>query len=162
MFRYASMFLVVLVAVSGQAKEKSQPARTTTLLVVPAADREAANAVCLQISPYARDTFSVKFVDDKNKEFYVASWSMTASQLATFRQLMAAKITSKKIQVFTQSRSAATSAGKFKGKSSAKLKTLKLTAVDKQAEKEPEKESEKKIKDQSSADQPPISKEGTK
>lgn len=78
--------------------------RTRTLLIVTAAQREAANAAAVQIAgPYAADTFSVPYQMGQGQAakptHYVACWSMPDGQLAAFKKTMAAKMAGKTVQV---------------------------------------------------------------
>jgi len=78
--------------------------RTRTLLIVTAAQREAANAVAVQVAgPYAQNTFSVPYyagqVQSAKPTHYVACWPMTDKQLGAFKKAMAAKIASKSVEV---------------------------------------------------------------
>lgn len=79
--------------------------RTRTLLIVTAAQREAANAVAVQVAgPYAADTFSVPYTSGVGTKatHYAACWRMTNKQLGEFKQRMAAKMASKAVQVMEQ------------------------------------------------------------
>ena len=78
--------------------------RTRILLIVTAAQRDAANAVAVQVAgPYAADTFSVPYQLGKAQTpkptHYVACWPMTDKQLGAFKKAMAAKIASKSVEV---------------------------------------------------------------
>lgn len=78
--------------------------RTRTLLIVTAAQRDAANAVAVQVAgPYAADTFSVPYYQGKlqaaKPTHYVACWDMPDVQVSEFRKLMAAEISGKGVEV---------------------------------------------------------------
>jgi len=76
-----------------------RPATKRALIIVPAAQQKEANAACLTISPYARDTFSVSHKQGSHT-FFVCSWRMTDEQLAMFRTMMDSHIRGKRIVVF--------------------------------------------------------------
>jgi len=78
--------------------------RTRTLLIVTAAQREAANAVAVQVAgPYAQNTFSVPYyagqVQSAKPTHYVACWDMPEVQLSEFRKRMASQISGKSVEV---------------------------------------------------------------
>jgi hypothetical protein len=77
--------------------------RTRTLLIVTAAQREAANAVAVQVAgPYAQNTFSVPYyagqVQSAKPTHYVACWDMPDVQVSEFRKRMAAEIGGKSVE----------------------------------------------------------------
>ena len=77
--------------------------RTRTLLIVTAAQRDAANAVAVQVAgPYAADTFSVPYQLGQGQAakptHYVACWDMPDVQVSEFRKLMAAEISGKGVE----------------------------------------------------------------
>jgi len=78
--------------------------RTRTLLIVTAAQREAANAVAVQVAgPYAQNTFSVPYyagqVQSAKPTHYVACWDMPDVQVSEFRKRMASQISGKSADV---------------------------------------------------------------
>ena len=78
--------------------------RTRTLLIVTAAQREAANAVAVQVAgPYAQNTFSVPYyagqVQSAKPTHYVACWNMPNVQVSEFRKRMARQISGKSVEV---------------------------------------------------------------
>ena len=78
--------------------------RTRTLLIVTAAQREAANAVAVEVAgPYAQNTFSVPYyagqVQSAKPTHYVACWDMPEVQLSEFRKRMASQISGKSVEV---------------------------------------------------------------
>ena len=80
--------------------------RTRTLLIVTAAQREAANAVAVQVAgPYAQNTFSVPYyagqVQSAKPTHYVACWDMPDVQVSEFRKRMAAEIGRKSVEAIT-------------------------------------------------------------
>ena len=80
--------------------------RTRTLLIVTAAQREAANAVAVQVAgPYAQNTFSVPYyagqVQSAKPTHYVACWNMSNVQVSEFRKRMAAQISGKSVEAIT-------------------------------------------------------------
>lgn len=80
--------------------------RTRTLLIVTAAQREAANAAAVQVAgPYAADTFSVPYqmgqVQTPKPTHYVACWEMPDVQVSAFRKAMAAEISGKSVEAIT-------------------------------------------------------------
>jgi len=80
--------------------------RTRTLLIVTAAQREAANAVAVQVAgPYAQNTFSVPYyagqVQSAKPTHYVACWDMPDVQVSEFRKRMAAEIGGKSVEAIT-------------------------------------------------------------
>ena len=80
--------------------------RTRTLLIVTAAQREAANAVAVQVAgPYAADTFSVPYQMGQGQAakptHYVACWDLPVVQVSAFRKAMAAEISRKSVEAIT-------------------------------------------------------------
>lgn len=80
--------------------------RTRTLLIVTAAQRDAANAVAVQVAgPYAADTFSVPYQMGQGQAakptHYVACWDMPDVQVSEFRKRMAAEISRKSVEAIT-------------------------------------------------------------
>ena len=80
--------------------------RTRTLLIVTAAQREAANAVAVQVAgPYAQNTFSVPYyagqVQSAKPTHYVACWDMPDVQVSEFRKRMAAQISGKSVEAIS-------------------------------------------------------------
>ena len=78
--------------------------RTRILLIVTAAQRDAANAVAVQVAgPYAADTFSVPYQLGKAQTpkptHYVACWDMPEVKLSEFRKRMASQISGKRVEV---------------------------------------------------------------
>lgn len=77
--------------------------RVRTLFIVTAVQRDAANAVAVQVAgPYAADTFSVPCHKGQSKipTHYAACWSIPLATLNEFRKLMAAQISGKSVSVF--------------------------------------------------------------
>lgn len=77
--------------------------RTRTLLIVTAVQRDAANAVAVQVAgPYAANTFSVPYylgpVQTPKPTHYVACWDMPDIQVSEFRRLMASQISGKSVE----------------------------------------------------------------
>ena len=75
--------------------------RTKTLLVVTAAERDAANAAAIAAAgPYAFGTFDIPYSSGSTKAtHYAACWPMTDKQLGAFKKAMAAKIAGKSVEV---------------------------------------------------------------
>ena len=77
-----------------RARPTPRPAYRPTLLLVPKALQEAANAAAIEAAgPYAADTFNVPVVIGGGKQVthYAASWRMTETQLKTFKDAMTGK-----------------------------------------------------------------------
>ncbi len=92
--------------------------RTRTLLIVTAAQRDAANAVAVQVAgPYAQNTFSVPYyagqVQSAKPTHYVACWDMPDVQVSEFRKRMAAEIGGKSVEVVERAGRAELSAQKL-------------------------------------------------
>lgn len=80
--------------------------RTRTLLIVTAAQRDAANAVAVQVAgPYAALTFDVPYQMGKAQTpkptHYVACWNMSNVQVSEFRKRMAAQISGKSVEAIS-------------------------------------------------------------
>jgi hypothetical protein len=79
--------------------------RTRTLLVVTAAERDAANAAAIAAAgPYAAGTFDVPYVSGMSTKatHYAACWLITDKQLDAFKKAMAAKMVAKTVEVMEQ------------------------------------------------------------
>lgn len=77
--------------------------RTRALLIVTAVQRDAANAVAVQVAgPYAADTFSVPYQMGQGQQakptHYVACWAMPDMQIDAFRKAMASQISGKSVE----------------------------------------------------------------
>ena len=80
--------------------------RVKTLLIVTAAQRDAANAAAVAVAgPYAADTFSVPYQMGQGQPakptHYVACWDMPDVQIAEFRKAMASQIGGKSVEAIT-------------------------------------------------------------
>ena len=77
-----------------RAKPAPRPRYQSTVIIVPKALQDAANAAAIEAAgPYAADTFSVPVVIGGGQQVthYAASWRMTETQLKAFKAAMTGK-----------------------------------------------------------------------
>jgi len=67
--------------------------RKRTVLVIPKAALTEANKLCAKFSPYARNTFTVKYSSNGvTVSHFVASWDLSKEDLARLKTIIAAQI----------------------------------------------------------------------